>query len=507
MRKNSAKRDDLTEDMFSFENFAIEDDYDYESVGRVEEDRDMFDRANALLAHSPLIKIGVDSRRHPFNLLDQQTLALYALNFSIRSVGLGDISDGGVQRETMIDNLVGPITEQLHALPEIASYPTSKEVEQYAADLIKQLMEPVKANIYQPLTREFKSVCLQVLIEVDDHRGNFYIRPSVQSTNLFLGSLKVSLTDDQFMLQALLAHQIERGLIKNAFQTAKKLQRRTLFYKEEVLDKKRRMSLNVRHVNWSEHVESKIKEINESLPALLETNRKILRSVQDNFELRRSERGPLAAALIREIKDCIDIHKQLQSEIQTLDSHYQKELSRQSFYSRYGQTLPSMIDDVLLPLMSLKGEKMAAASDSLLGVFSPPGATSVYDLKSVVMSALREKRTFEDKETADEDLDLHVMAEESKPNFLKKDSDQAVEFITAAVQKKPLPLSEIMQDAAEGGMKKQALHAMALIVSLYWPDGGYKGFWKIEKTDKSFSNNICNSNDFLITSTEGNDGL
>nr|WP_320048777.1 hypothetical protein [uncultured Desulfuromonas sp.] len=495
--------EDQTLDLFSYEFDDIENDYNFEQVEQSEEDRDMFDRASALLAYTPLVNTGVDARRHPFNLLDQQSLSLTALHFSIHSVGLGDISEGGVQRETMIDNLVSPINEQLRAHPDITEYPNLKEIEQYALDLIKQLMEPVSRTIYHPHSKTFKAISMQVLKEVDDQQGNFYLRPSVQSTNLFLGSLKMSLTDDQFMLQALLEHQIERGLIRNAFQTARKLQKRTLFYKEEILDKKRRMSLNVRFMNWEEHVESKIKEIKETLPALLDTNRKILRSVQDNFELRHSDRGPLVAALIREIKDCIDIHKQLQNELQTLDSHYQKEQSKQSFYSQHGQTLPNMINDVLVPLMSLKQSYLEDASESLLGVFLPPGATNVYDLTSVVMNSLREKRVVETHAKGNDALDLQAAQEEERPNFSKKDSDNALKFISDALIEGPLRLSEIMSLGQEANLKRSELHAMALITTIYWPEKEYLGYWTIQKTDENFTNNICSSDDFLLTAIKG----
>ena len=305
------------------------------------------------------------------------------------------------------------------------------------------------------------------------------------------------------MLQALLEHQIERGLIKNAFQTARKLQKRTLFYKEEVLEKKRRMSLNVRFMNWEEHVESKIKEIKETLPALLDTNRKILRSVQDNYDLRRSDRGSLVAALIREIKDCIDIHKQLQNELQTLDSHYQKEQSRQSFYSHHGQTLPNMVDDVLVPLMSLKPRYLEEISKSLLAVFMPPGATNVYDLNSLVISALREKRVIEDHTTDSDNLDLQAALEEEKPNFSKKDSDRAVEFISNDLKTGPLKLSEIMQIGREAKLERSVLHAMAMITTIYWPEGNYLGHWSIEKLDDCFTNTICSSDDFFLTDLKG----
>lgn len=500
-----AKKQNSTQtlDMFSYEFYNVEEDYDFEDANQTEQDRDMFDRASALLAYYPLVNAGVTARRSPFHLLDQRSLSLSALNFSIRSVGLGDISDGGVQRETMVEALVESILEQIKAHPDISEYPSDDQTQQYAADLIQHLMEPVCASIFHPQSKEFKPVSLQVLKEVDDPYGNFYIRPSVESTNLFLGSLKMSLTDDQFMLQALLEHQIAQGLIKNAFQTARKLQRRTLFYREEILDKKRRMSLNVRSVNWGEHVESKINEIKESLPILLETNRKILSSVQGNFELRRSERGHMVAALIREIRDCIDIHKGLQNELQSLDSHYQKEQSRQAFYSRWGQTLPNMVDDVLYPLMGIKPKYMGEVSESLLSIFSPPGATHVYDLKNVVMSALREKRVFEDHSTDDEDLDLEVAAQAEKPNFSKEDSDKAVDFITATVQEGPLPLSEIMEKGINSKLKNPVLHAMALMVVIYWPENHYHDLWTITKKENSFTNHICSSDDFLITAVKG----
>jgi hypothetical protein len=305
------------------------------------------------------------------------------------------------------------------------------------------------------------------------------------------------------MLQALLEHQIKLGLITNAFQTARKLKKRTLFYKEEVMDKKRRMSLNVRFMNWEEHVESKIKEIRETLPALLDTNRKILKSVQDNFDLRRSERGPLVAALIREIKDCIGVHKQLQNELQTLDSHYQKEQSRQGFFSRHGQTLPNMVNDVLVPLMSLKPSYLNGINEVLISTFLPPTATKVYDLKSVVTAALKEKRVIEENTGDSEDLDLQVMSETEKPNFTKKDSDRALEFISAAVQSKPLKLSEIMALGKEAELDRQILHAMALTTAIYWAESNYFGHWSIEKVEGSFFNDICSSDDFLIASTEG----
>lgn len=496
------RKNDRQFDMFSYEFYAIEKDFKFEEAEQFEDDRDMFERATALLAHTPLINVSFDNRRHPFNLLDQQSLALSAINFSIRSVGLGDISDGGVQRESMIDSLVSPVNEQLRAHPEISEYPSIEEIEQYAADLIKQLMTPISRSIYHPQSESFKTILMQALKEVDDHQGNFYLRPSVESTNLFLGTLKMSLTDEQFMLQALLEHQIKRGLISNAFQTARKLQKRTLFYKEEILDTKRRMSLNVRFMNWEEHVESKINEIKETLPALLETNRKILNSVQNNFDLRSSDRGQLVAALIREIRDCIDIHKQLQNELQTLDGHYQKEQSRQSFYSFHGKTLPNMVDDVLVPLMCLKKEYIKDVSESLVSVFVPPGAIEMYDLATVITNALREKRVVEDHTMDDDGLHLQEVQGEEQPNFSKEDLELALEFISNLLQNGPAKLSVIMQAGCDAKLATTVLHAMAMSTVTYWPDENYLGHWSIEKLDESFTNTICSSDDFLLTSMQ-----
>lgn len=488
-----------TLDMFSYEFYDITQDVDIKDEVQHGQASDMFDRTCTLLASSPLTNAGFDTRRAPFHLLDQRSIALQALNFSIGSVGLGSISEGGIQRSSMIDHLKAVIHEQLENVDGDFEYPTDKQIEDYAGDIIKQLMTQQEAQVYHPTSKMFKTFEFRVLKEVDDDYGNFYLRPSLESTNLFLGSLKMSLRDDQIMLQALLEHQIKQGLIKNAFKTARTLRTRTIFFKEEVLVLKRRISLNVRALHWDQHVMAKISEVKESLPALLQTNRRILQSVQNNHDLRSSDRGPIAAALSKAITDCIDIHKTLTLELHSLDSHYRAEQSRQSFFSRSRETLPNMVEDVLVPMMMIRKDYVVEAANSLLAVFRAPAALPIFDLKSTVLTALREKKVFEYEPAEDVDLDLVVAANEEPPKFTHGDVEKAADFILDEVRTKPKLLSRIMSDAADQGLKKCVRHAMAVLVVTTWSYENYRGQWRVDKTEDNFSNDICTSNEFRIT--------
>ena len=252
-------------------------------------------------------------------------------------------------------------------------------------------------------------------------------------------------------------------------------------------------------MNWGEHIGSKINEIQEVLPDLLKTNREILKSIESNFELRQSERGQMVGALIREIKECCDTHNQLQNEVQSLDRLYQEEMERYAFVSSYRRMLPSMMDDVLVPLMHLESKYLDEISETLFTILTPPRATQTYDLNTMVIDALKEKKKHESQTALEEPLDLQEAPRAEKPNFTKEDTNLAVEFITGVLKKGPANLSEILEKGSEAGLGIPVLHAIALTTTIYWSEGDYLARWSIEKLNGKFFNEICRSDDFLLT--------
>ncbi len=486
-------------DMFDYENFPIEEAFDFESEVESAQHADMYDRACALLAATPLTTAGFNSRRDPFHLLDQNSIALRALDLSINSVGLGSISEGGSQRGEMVKALCETVREQLDYSDDISIYPEDNEIVAYASDMITHLIEPIRKKVYHPKSQGFRSEERRVLREVDDERGEFYIRPSVEAINLFLGSLKVSLADEQIMLQALLEHQIKQGLVKDAFQTALALKKKALFYKEDVLESKSRMTRNIRAMSWLEQVEPMIKEINTTLDGLLVMNRGILKTIQDNNELKRSEKAPMVAALIKTIKDCIAIHKNLWTEVQSLDTHFSKEQSRQAFFSSSGDTLPNMLTDVLVSLFDVRREYFDWMSSELFSIFSPPSAQPIFNLTRIVDDALREKKVVDEAEQFSDEIVFTTPPLPILPNFSAKQVERASDLIKEATAKSDRLLSEIMEEGISGDMNPKILHAMAVLVVTTWPHIELQRNWSVEKTGESFSNNICTSDDFLIS--------
>ena len=492
-----------TIDMFDYENYPIEEAFDFESEVESAEHADMYDRACALLAATPLAIAGVDARRTPFHLLDQNSLALRALDLSIGSVGLGSISEGGAQRGEMVKALCEAVREQLEYSDDIAAYPKDDDIVAYASDMIGHLIEPIRKKVYHPKSQGFRTEDRRVLREVDDERGEFYIRPSVEAINLFFGSLKVSLADEQIMLEALLEHQINQGLFKDAFQTALVLKKKALFYKEDVLEAKSRMTRNIRAMSWLDQVEPMIKEISATLDGLLITNRNILKTIQENFRLKESEKGPMVAALIKTIKDCIAIHKSLWTEVQSLDTHFSKEQSRQAFFSTSGDTLPNMLTDVLVSLFGVRREYFDWMSSELFSIFSPPRAQPVFNLTRIIDDALREKKVVEEVEPLSDEIVFTTPPLPILPNFSARQVERASDLIKEAVSKGDKHLSEIMKEGISNDMNSEILHAMAVLVVTTWPHTELQRNWSVKKTGESFSNAICTSDDFLISRGKG----
>lgn len=467
------------------------------------DENDYFHRAYSLAVVESLLQDGIDARHRPFNLLDRRTLALQAIAFSLGSLGLGSVSEGGVQRETMADHLCKHIEEQLTCHDEGFTLPHFDEIKSFAKRFVDQLVnsytaKPFEASIFNPATKTFRKVEIRIFEEVDDIDNNFYLRPSVSATNLYLGALDLSLEDAQYALQFLLEHQIKKGMLNNAFKTSKELRTKTLAYKDHILRFERQISTNVRNVGWRTQIGPKLDEIKKNVPQLLETNRTILKGIQSRHELREGDRGELITALTRAIKDCISVHKALSNIVIGLDGHYRKEQDRQGFFSRATNRLPNLMDEVLGPLMSVPGESLTEVTETLISQISPPSANPIFDIKTVMMEALRPRRVYESAECDHQELDLEVSTIHYPPNVSEADIIAAKHLINSKISSGARSLSNIVHQATDDRCDFSVIHAAVLVVLSVWQKDTTDQMWEPFMANNKFTAGEITSSDFHI---------
>ncbi len=500
--KNKGAQQDL------FDPFEIgTTEWNISPAGDDRDEGDFFHRAYSIAVVEILLQDGIDIRHKPFHLLDRRVLTLQAIAFSLGSLGLGSISAGGVRRESMAEHLCRHIEEQLMNHDEGLEMPHFDEIRVFSRKFVNRMAneytaKPFETSIYNPETKTFRRAAIRIFEEIEGNDGIFYLRPSLNATNLYLGALDLSLEDAQFALQHLLEHQIKKGMLKDAFRTSKELHTKTLAYKDRILSFERQMSTNIHNVSWRTQIGPKLEEIQKVVPALLETNRTIRRGIQENLELREGNRRELVTELLKAITDCIAVTNGLTKIVVGLDTLYRREQERQGFFSRSSHRLPSLKDEVLPLMMTISGKALPEMTDRLITRISPPVANSIFDLKSVVMEALRPRRIIAESETDHLELDLEGAEVKYFPNVTDADIEKAKHLIEKAIGGQGCLLSKVITQAYDADYSFSVLHATCLYVQAVWqiPDPNLP--WEAFLANATFTIGDITCSDFHLKPVE-----
>jgi hypothetical protein len=277
--------------------------------------------------------------------------------------------------------------------------------------------------------------------------GGTVLRLSNEAINLYLRAWDLDIEDAQAAAEAVVFSQLQRGKFEEAAQSAKNARLQSLRYWEKIMRIVRETRRDVRRVDWQESVPKLLDEALLHIKTRTDMEGSILSTARDRLDvLENDSNAKPVAEVCRIVEECRQRHFSLHGQLMGARNIFLDEQERQVFRFSTVLNLPSLVTEVLEPLLAMRRPDALRVLDDaaapLLGAI-PPQIVSLADL---VTWLLQPKRGAPAEECPLEAPDLVHYTDELLrfPDEVRRLGDSLLEDI-----ERPTRLTELLSAVSE----------------------------------------------------------
>lgn len=390
------------------------------------------------------------------------------------------IDQSGFGNEVVRQTVVDALCPLLIALDRAAEVIPDGDRHQRVVDrLLDSLMnEAQRGHSFNVNYSEFdesgqahrRTFAFKLLKEIHGFSGEIALQLSSEAINLFLNALDLDIESEQIANEAVVEYQLARGKYDKARASAENARGQSLRYEDRIQRIIAQTKRDIRQVKWRDEVDEILVEALEHIALRLKTEDGIIRSATarlDTLDEGHESRDAIAG-VVRLIKECRFRHLNLNKLLMLARSEFLDQQSRQCFRDVSVLEVIDLRDDVLGPLLGLRGDQVCAlshgAAHTLLGTQVP----AVLSLTDLIRWQLQPRRpvtqgevALEETELVETEADLHRFDEE-----VLRDAGKVFAELDGRIQ-----LSELLTRLEDDGCPAVVRDAVVLQVLDYFdPD-------------------------------------
>ncbi|HEX3656075.1 MAG TPA: hypothetical protein VHV55_09720, partial [Pirellulales bacterium] len=279
--------------------------------------------------------------------------------------------------------------------------------------------------------------------------GGTVLRLSNEAINLYLRAWDLDIEDAQAAAEAVVFSQLQRGKFEEAVQSARNARLQSLRYWDKIMRIVRDTRRDIRRVDWEEAVPRLLDEALLHIKTRTDMEDSILSTARDRLDLLENDSNAKPVAEVcRIVEECRQRHFSLHGQLMGARNTFLDEQERQVF--RLGATvnLPSLVTDVLEPLLAMTRtdalQTLDEAGAPLLGAVAP----AIVSLADLVTWMLQPKRGAPADASPLEEADLVHYTDELMrfPEEIRRRGDSLLQDID-----RPTRLTELLMAVSEWG--------------------------------------------------------
>jgi len=454
-------------------------------------------RATNLYFAGPMYDLIPNAAKEPFHLLDHHTLSMHAFDYVHQNLGFGSHEQGGVKKDDLVTHVAHLVEQQLHSLRlGNTDHAGRRDIRDYAASLVDNLLNDggnrkFEFRVFNPALNAYETKDFILLREVDTWDNTLVIRPTTQGVNLYLNLLPRNIESTEIALDAILRDQLRRGKIPDAARTAREWRLVAYRYREEMLEFKRSIALNISKISWVVDIEPRIAELEEDI----KKNRRKVESILNDVEITPNTEF---VQLRNELTGCQNLYQQLDELVIGLPRSWLIEHTKQSFLPAAKTRMPNMLEEVLAPLLLLTTEDLDDASINLLiACLGGPTAPSAIDMMQLFGKAMAPRKEY-DPANNHQEPEFHDLEEQFVTPITESDARWAWSILDKCLADPPVRLSRLFDEAGQQGAPEGVLIELCLTAIEAWRCETPEMDIIAEKTDRPVKAGKIWSEDFLL---------
>jgi hypothetical protein len=428
-------------------------------------DRALTQRLHGLLVAGPLLQLHRnDSFRAngPLGHYDSLAIAVKAFDLIIENAGLADELD--------VERLVRALTPLLVRMDRAANVepdPTRHRdivlvilewLRNDSADRAPFQEDYLDLGSGADVRRTFRFRLVEDRFRPD---GQIVLRLTDAAVNLFLRALGDDIEDAQHAAEAVLEYQLRRGKFNEAVASARtaSLQSQRFQHKiEAILHETRR---DVRTVDWRRDVPRLLDEAYAHIEARETVEQAIMRTASERLaHLAPGSADALNVAHVHVlIRECYMRHQELAHEIRRARPIFLEEQARQAFRPVLADLLPHLVEDALVPLMSMRAPNARSVLDDAFAGFVGLQVPAIIDLGQLIEWQLRPRRAAPAEMIEQPTRDLYEVGADTLlyPVALQEEGDRVLEALS-----EPLRLSDLVVRLVHDGAPARLVEYIVL---------------------------------------------
>ncbi len=424
-------------------------------------------RATNLYFARPMYDLIPNAAKEPFHLLDHHTLSMHAFDFVHQNLGFGSHEQGGVKKDDLVAHVAYLVEQQLLSLGlGNKNHTSQKNIRNYARDLVDNLLNDggnrkFEFRLFNPALNAYETKDFILLKEVDTWDNTFVIRPTTQGVNLYLNLLPRNIESTEIALDAILRDQLRRGKIPDAARTAREWRLVAYRYREEMLEFKRSMTLNISRISWTRDIEPRIADLEGDI----KKNRRKVESILNDVE---SNPKAEFMQLRNELTGCQNLYQQLDELVIGLPRSWLIEHTKQSFLPAVKTKMPDMLEEVLAPLLMLTTTEVDDNFINLVvACLAGPTAPPAVDMMQLFGKAMAPRKEY-DQANTNREPEFHDIEERFVAPVTESDVIWARNIIDKCLVESPVRLSRLLDQACQQEAPEGVLIELCLCALEAW---------------------------------------
>lgn len=321
-------------------------------------------RAKALACTAPVHDLQRNRGLRQWDAFDLYDLALVAIDLVVDKMAVAS----GIGTEELVSELARRAREQV----DETARDKAREV---AVGVVEALVRQSEIEYTAEAADVRRQMRFALLTEHESEDGSsVYLRATNEAINVLIGALNVDIESAQVAAEAQIEHLLNRQRLAEATVPAMHARMRSIQYIDEVRRVIAETKRDVRRWDEDEResVRRRLEEIREHLQSRIDTEYKIVGSIQEKRDFaEREDLRAHAAQLVETLNDCFNRHRDLHRYVLDAADTYVRERNRQTnrLASIDGVDLT---DDLLLPALAASIERvepvLVSFAEPLLGM-------------------------------------------------------------------------------------------------------------------------------------------
>jgi hypothetical protein len=230
-----------------------------------------------------------------------------------------------------------------------------------------------------------------LLRQETDEQGAIRLKLTEEGIVLHLGMLDTDPVSAQEGQELVLERLIEKGRLADALTAAGAARANSIRYKERIERVLREARRRLESVDWARDVEPVLSEARAHLSAAMTRESHMQAKVEERLDATQAEETVAQLNRLKmAIQNCYDRHQRLLATVIRTAADF-RDIQSNAFRIRRQGRLPSLEDQILVPLLQARGPVIHPHAGSIIGLVLPPKPQPLFDLGQVLVVLAHER--------------------------------------------------------------------------------------------------------------------